>query len=140
MPYNTFTPNTTIQSSKINENFQASVHGSDVQKITNKVPVPSVVTDNSGAFDLDTASWLRRVLDGTNGALSLTNDDTDQLFIVELVQDSTGSRTVTWFSGISWAGGVEPVLTTTANKRDVFGFRVTTAGSAYIGFIVGINI
>jgi hypothetical protein len=36
-----------------------------------------------------------------------------------LVQDSTGSRTVTWSTTIRWAGGTAPTLTTGGTKADV---------------------
>lgn len=52
----------------------------------------------------------------------------------------TGTRTVTWFSGIKWAGGSAPTLTTTINKIDTIGIRVITAGSAYYGYVVGQNL
>jgi hypothetical protein len=93
-------------------------------------------TDNSGAFDLSTSAAQDRTLDGTNGTLSLSNETVGQYFIITLIQDATGSRTVTWFSTIKWPGSVTPTLSTTASKRDVFGFRVTSAGN-YDGFIVG---
>lgn len=76
---------------------------------------------------------------GGNRTLALSNVRTGQTFVLDLGQDATGSRTVTWFSGISWAGGTAPTLTTTANKRDLFEFRCTGAG-AYQGFIIGQNV
>lgn len=75
-----------------------------------------------------------------NITLAITHDTAPQIFTVELKQDSGGSRTVTWFSGISWAGGTPPTLTTTANKTDIFTFRVVTAGSVYYGMVSGQNI
>lgn len=135
MPFLTFAPNTTIKSTDVNTNFQNTVHTSDVQKISNKVPIPAVVTDNSGAFDLDVGSIFVRTLNGSNNTLSLTNDDTDQVFIVELIEDATGP---TWWSGISWANGVEPAPSA-STKRDVFGFRKTGAG-AYWGTIIAQGI
>ena len=60
--------------------------------------------------------------------------------IVRILQDSVGSRTVTWFTTIRWAlGGTAPVLTTTASKADTLGFEVTGAAT-YDGVIVGSNI
>lgn len=44
------------------------------------------------------------------------------LVTVIIVQDGTGSRTVTWPSNVKWSGGTAPTLTTTANKRDIFQF------------------
>lgn len=74
-----------------------------------------------------------------NITIALTNEDVGQMFIVEITQDSIGSRTVTWFITIKWADGITPVLSTAANKRDTFGFIVTSAGN-YDGFIIGSNI
>lgn len=39
-----------------------------------------------------------------------------------LKQDAIGGRTVTWAAGILWAGGVAPVLTTTASAVDIVTF------------------
>ena len=36
-----------------------------------------------------------------------------------LVQDATGSRTVTWPATVKWSGGTAPTLTTTANAIDI---------------------
>lgn len=74
-----------------------------------------------------------------NITIALSNASVGQVFIVRITQDSGGSRTVTWFTTIKWAGGNAPTLTTTANKADTFGFIVTSAGN-YDGYIVGQNI
>ena len=69
----------------------------------------------------------------------LTGDAVGQCFIINIIQDSGGSRTVTWFSTIKWAGGSAPTLTTTANKIDTLGFIVSSAGN-YYGYVVGANL
>lgn len=79
------------------------------------------------------------VMPAGNISITIANAKVGQKFIVAITQDSVGSRTVTWFTTIRWADGSAPVLTTTANKRDVFIFRVTAAGE-YDGFIVGQNL
>ena len=43
-------------------------------------------------------------------------------YILHVIQDVTGSRTLTWNSVFKWPAGVAPVLSTGANKRDVFTF------------------
>lgn len=73
-----------------------------------------------------------------NITIALSNDTFNQIFIISILQDAVGSRTVTWFSTIRWAGGSAPVLTTTASKRDTLGFIRTGTGT-YDGFIVGLN-
>jgi hypothetical protein len=56
-----------------------------------------------------------------------------------LKQDGTGSRTVTWWSGILWTAGTTPTLTTTINKYDIFMFLRISSG-VYLGFTVGQNL
>ena len=48
-----------------------------------------------------------------------------------LVQDGTGSRTVSWGSYWDWAGGTAPTLTTTANAVDRIDYVVRTTGSIH---------
>ena len=43
-------------------------------------------------------------------------------YILHIIQDGTGSRTVTWNSVFKWPAGIAPVLTTTGNRRDLFSF------------------
>ena len=74
-----------------------------------------------------------------NITIALSNITVGQIILVEITQDGGGSRTVTWFSTIRWAGGSAPTLTTTASKRDVFGFICTGSGT-YDGYVIAFNI
>lgn len=75
-----------------------------------------------------------------NITIALSNDTNNQIFEVAITQDAVGSRTVTWFNTIRWAGGgTPPTLTTTASKRDTFIFQRTGSGT-YDGYIAGENI
>jgi len=76
---------------------------------------------------------------GGNRTLALSNSAAGKVFILRLLQDGTGSRTVTWFGTIKWAGGSAPTLTTTASKADTFGF-ICTSTDNYDAYIVGQNI
>ena len=100
-----------------------------------------ITADTDGAtitFNLATSDWHTVTLGG-NRTLAVSNGTTGQQFTIVLVQDGTGSRTVSsWFSTIKWAGGSAPTLTTTAGKADVFTFKQTGAG-AYYGFVAGQN-
>lgn len=89
-------------------------------------------------FDLADGA-KHRVVIADNRTLAVTNVLSGHVFIIKLTQPAGGSKTVTWFSTISWAGGVAPTLTTTANKSDVFGF-IQTGSNTYDGFIVGQNL
>lgn len=74
-----------------------------------------------------------------NITIALSNEGVGQCFVINIIQDGTGSRTVTWFTTIKWAGGSAPTLTTTASKIDTFGFIVASAGN-YYGYVVGQNL
>ncbi len=96
-------------------------------------------TDESTiTFNMEEAE-VHSVTLGGNRILVFANVSVGQVFTIRLKQDGTGSRTVTWPSGINWADGVAPTLTTTANKTDVFSFICTGSG-AYDGFVVGQNL
>lgn len=95
------------------------------------------VADVDGAtvtFDLDDGNKHEVTLGG-NRTLALANPN-DKPFIIRLVQDGTGSRTVTWWSTIKWPGGIVPTLSTAAGSIDVFVFYRTSVGN-YDGFAFG---
>lgn len=101
----------------------------------------SVVTDTDGAtitFDKNTWDFHRVVLGG-NRTLALSNMAAGDKIVLDLVQDGTGTRTVTWFTTIKWVGGTVPTLTTTINKIDTLGFICTSAGN-YQGYIIWQNL
>ena len=103
------------------------------------VPVQTAwTTATDGAtvtFSLATSNKQRVTLEG-NRTLALSNVLAGHVFVLTLIQDATGSRTVNWFSTIKWAGGTAPTLTTTATKADTFGF-IQTSTNNYYGFVVG---
>lgn len=76
---------------------------------------------------------------GGNRTIAFSNDVAGQVIAIRLKQDGTGSRTITWPAGISWAGGSAPTLTATANKADWIMIVPTTAGSAYDGAVLSQN-
>lgn len=106
--------------------------------------VKNIGVDDDGAtvtFDMSdlTKGNIRQVVLEGNRTLAVSNVAVGQVFILRLTQDGVGSRAVTWFGTIKWPDGVTPVLTTTINKTDAFGFICTSAGN-YEGYIVGQNL
>ena len=100
-----------------------------------------IITATDGAtvtFNLNLGNKQQVTLGG-NRTLALSNETTGQAFALRVLQDGTGSRTVTWFSTIRWVAGTTPTLTTTASKLDWFGFICTGSGT-YDGFILGQNL
>ena len=110
-----------------------------------KTPLASGTDGGTVTFDLNESNTHRVTLGG-NRTLAITNVSYGQKFTTRLTQDGTGSRTVTWFNNIHWAGGTAPTLTTTAHQTDVFGFICTAASGSvaqsgdFDGFVVGQNI
>jgi len=43
-------------------------------------------------------------------------------YILTVIQDATGSRTLTWNASFKWPGGIAPTLSTVANSKDLFSF------------------
>ena len=106
-----------------------------------KATKPALKDNSDGVtitFDVNEAN-MHTVTLGGNRTFAISNETAGQRFIIRILQDGTGSRTVTWFSTIKWAGGSAPTLTTTASKADVVGF-IVTGTDTYDGFVVGQNI
>lgn len=55
-----------------------------------------------------------------NRTLAFSNVATKRPFMLTIQQDSTGGRTVTWPSGITWLSGVVPTLSPNGNEADQF--------------------
>ena len=141
MPLTSFAPNQQAKSSEVNANFEY-LNGliENLQSDFDRGQ-KTVVSNTDGAtitFDLSENS-VHTVTLGGNRILALAGATTGQVFIINLLQDGSGSKTVTWFSGIKWPDGVAPTLSTGANKYDSFGFICIGSGS-YLGFIIGQNL
>lgn len=98
----------------------------------------SVADAATVTYDLSLGKIFRTTLGG-NRTLAVSNVPSggDKAFAVILMQDATGSRTVTWWAGIKWEDGVAPTLTTTASKADIFYFIYD--GTDYFGSIGSLN-
>lgn len=93
----------------------------------------------TATLDLSKGNIHHIAMPAGNITIAVSNSTAGQAFLVRILQDTSGSRTVTWFSNITWPGGGAPTLTTTANKVDSFGFE-TTASNTFDGFVIGQNL
>ena len=73
-----------------------------------------------------------------NITIAISNATTGDLFVVDVVEDSVGSRTLTYFTTIKWPAAAA-MSTSGANKTDTFGCRVT-GSNTYNCYIVGQNL
>lgn len=69
-----------------------------------------------------------------NPTLSIANGTASKSYThtILLVQDGTGSRTITWPAGVKWSKGVKPTLSTAANAIDVV--HLLWTGAEWVGF------
>ncbi len=97
------------------------------------IGVASIVSTNA-AFNLTTNDWYTLTLDHTaTTTIVLDSPTIGQQFTLRLVQDGTGGCLVTWFGGITWAGGSAPTLSTAPGAVDVATFKCTDTDT-YDGF------
>ncbi len=114
-------------------------NGSSWDKVIQQYsPVATAVDGATVTFDLSQGKEQLVVLGGSR-TLALSNEPATGNFTILLKQPASGGPyTVTWWSGIKWASGVTPTLTTTASKYDVFVFIKLGSGS-YLGTVAGQN-
>ena len=84
----------------------------------------STLTDGSTvSWDASTQDVCKLTLGGNRTLAAASNGTTGQFISILVIQDGTGSRTLTWNAVFEFAADTAPTLTTTASKGDVFVFR-----------------
>jgi hypothetical protein len=73
------------------------------------------------AWDLDRAPVAQVTLGG-NRLLTVSNIRNGAVYILFVLQDGTGSRTLSYSSDFLFAGGSPPVMSTGASAEDVLSF------------------
>jgi len=74
-------------------------------------------------WNASTQQVAKLTLGGNRTISAPTNGATGQFISIAVIQDATGSRTLTWNSAYEFTGDTAPTLTTTVSKADVFVFR-----------------
>ena len=74
-------------------------------------------------WDMSTQSVCKVTLGGSRTLAAPTNGSTGQFASILVIQDGTGSRTLTWNAVYEFASDTAPTLTTTASLGDLFTFR-----------------
>ena len=82
-----------------------------------------------------TASPVAKVTLGGNRTLALPSNPlgSGQYASLLVIQDGTGSRTLTWNAAYEFKDDIAPTLTTTASKGDLFTFRYNGAKWLEVG-------
>ena len=84
----------------------------------------STLTDQATVtWDASTQDVCKLTLGANRTMAAPTNNTTGQFISILVIQDGTGSRTLTWNAVFEFKDDTAPTLTTTASKGDVFVFR-----------------
>ena len=115
----------TLGTSAASKTLTADANG--LTKITGAVlNVEDTLTDQATiAWDV-IASPVAKVTLGANRTLAApsgTSPAAGQFIALTVIQDGTGSRTLTWNATYEFTADTAPTLTTTANKGDLFIFK-----------------
>lgn len=90
------------------------------------------------AIDVSKASVFTKTISGatTFTVSNVPASGAVASFILDLTNG--GSATVTWWSGMKWAGGTAPTLT--ASGRDVLGFFTHDGGTTWTGLLLAKDV
>ena len=84
----------------------------------------ATLTDESSiTWDASTQDVAKVTLAGNRTLGSASSGTTGQFISLLIIQDGTGSRTLTWNAAYEFASDTAPTLTTTADLGDLFVFR-----------------
>ena len=100
-------------------------------------PKVTTLTDGSSiAVNAALGNDFKVTLGGNRTMAAPSNPLDGQKITFEVIQDGTGSRTLTWTTGSSGAysfgSGTAPTLTTTAGASDLVGFRYSSTKSRWL--------
>lgn len=92
--------------------------------------------DNGNSAAADTIDWTagnkqKTTLTASAVTLTFTAPTGPANLLLKVVQDGTGSRTITWPATVKWPGGTAPTLTTAASSVDIVTFYYD--GTSYHG-------
>ena len=92
----------------------------------------------ASALDLATGNVFTKTISGatTFTVSNVPAAGSSVSFLLDLTNG--GAATVTWWSGVKWAGGTAPTLT--ASGRDVLGFFTHDGGTTWTGLLLGKDV
>jgi len=108
-----------------NIGISLTTKGTGLVKFNNAGYFPeATLTDGATVtWNVGTSPVAKLTLGGNRTLSAPTNGLTGQFISIAVIQDATGSRTLTWNSVYEFTGDTAPTLTTTVSKADLFVFR-----------------
>ena len=118
-------PDLSVTGSDTNIGLSITTKGTGLIKLNDGAYFPeATLTDGATiTWDVSTAQVAKVTLGGNRTLSAPTNSATGQFISLLVIQDGTGSRTLTWNSAYEFASDTAPTLTTTASLGDLFTFR-----------------
>ena len=108
--------------------YNANLTVNATSKVIGTIDIASANVLNQTLTDGATVSWdaslgqIATITLGGNRTIANPTNLKVGTYILHVIQDNVGSRTVTWGSSYKWPAGVAPTLTTTISARDVMSF------------------
>lgn len=102
----------------------------------------TIVADATAAYELDVSKGVTafRLTLSVNCVLTITTPPSGaHRVVVEVVQPTSATATVTWPAGVTWAGGTAPTLTAVADAVDVVELVTVDAGTTWRGQTIGLD-
>jgi hypothetical protein len=118
-------PDLSVTGGDTNIGLSITTKGTGLIKLNDGAYFPeATLTDGATiTWDVSTAQVAKVTLGGARTLSAPTNGATGQFVSLLVIQDGTGSRTLTWNAAYEFASDTAPTLTTTASLGDLFTFR-----------------
>lgn len=135
---NTFTSTTTHSGESI---FSAHISATSSATFAGAVgtPIVSLSAATSLALNLSTGNDFAVTLTGATTLLNPSNAKIGQCGTIRVIQDGTGSRTMSYGDAYNFAGGTAPTLTTNASAVDLLIYKVREVSSVDVASILNLS-
>jgi len=103
-------------------------------------PEATISDGATPAWDVSTESCAKITIAGNRTIGAPSNGVAGQFISLLIIQDGTGSRTMTWNGVYEFASDTAPTLTTTADKADLFVFRYHNSKWLEVGRTLALTV
>ena len=135
---NTFTSTTTHSGESV---FSAHISATSSATFAGAVgtPIVSLSAATSLALNLSTGNDFAVTLTGATTLLNPSNAKIGQCGTIRVIQDGTGSRTMSYGDAYNFAGGTAPTLSTGAAAVDLLIYKVREVSSVDVASILNLS-
>ena len=136
-------------------NTTGTIIGSDAQNVvkidgavSEKAATNATISSTTAALDVRDGSVFQLTLASNINTFNWSNHAASghvSSFVMKVIQDGTGSRTIAWPDGtnsvtVRWPGDTAPTLSSGAADVDIFVFFTHDGGTNYYGFSAGLDM